>query len=361
VRFVRLAAVLGGAILLAGCGAASTSTPTSTLPGEPAPRPVHDVAVLDAVSCATAARCVAVGATTVDGTGVVVPISNGVPGSPVPVTGTKGLFGVSCPTTAFCEAVGAGNGSGVAVPVTDGSPGPPVPVAGTNSLDGISCPTGPLCEAAGRSAAQGVVVTLTSPTHAQAPSPVAGTTSVNGIDCVSDSLCQVVASTSNGKYNDVVATVAGGVPGLFRVVPPGTSTFSGVACSSASTCVAVGSGVHLVGSRNTPEGVVTTIVNGTPGGAVGVAATPAVHLEAVSCGGSAGCVAVGTDGTVAAGASKGRGVSVTIAGGTPGHATPVPGSNLILDGVSCPTSSSCIAVGTDGTAQVVTLSVPRSS
>ena len=229
-RTMRLAAVVGIAILLASCGGNSSSSSTSTLPGVSAPRPVHDVAVLDAVSCATAAECVAVGATSVDGTGVVVPITNGVPGSPVMVDGTKGLDGVSCPTTTFCEAVGAGNGTGVAVPVSSGKPGQPVPVAGTVALNGVSCPTGPLCEAAGRSATQGYVVTLTSPTDALPVVPVAGTTSVNGIDCADNSLCQVVASTSNGSYNDVVATVNAGTPGAFKVVPPGTSTFSGISC-----------------------------------------------------------------------------------------------------------------------------------
>lgn len=321
-------------------------------------RPVHDVVVLDAVSCATATRCLAVGATSVDGTGVVVPIDNGVPGSPLKVDGSNGLAAVSCPTTAFCEAVGAGSGSGIAVPVDNGTPGASVPVTGTTSLDGVSCPTGPLCEAGGRSGAQGVVVTLMSPSHAQAPSPVAGTTSVNGIDCVSNSLCQVVASTSNGKYNDVVATVASGVPGAFRVVPPGTSTFSGIVCTATTTCVAVGNGVHLVGERNIPEGVVVTIANGTPGQPAGLPATPTVHLEAVSCGGPGRCVAVGTNGLVSNGISQGRGVFVTIANGVPGRATPVSGSKLLLDGVSCPTPSSCVAVGTNGTAQVLSLTVP---
>jgi hypothetical protein len=355
VRTMRLAAVVGIAILLASCGGNSSSSSTSTLPGVSVPRPVHDVAVLAAVSCATAAECVAVGATSVDGTGVIVPITNGVPGSPLMVDGTKGLDGVSCPTTTFCEAVGAGAGTGVAVPVSSGKPGLPVAVAGTLALNGVSCPTGPLCEAAGRSATQGYVVTLTSPTDALPVVPVAGTTSVNGIDCANNSLCQVVASTSNGSYNDVVATVTTGTPGTFKVVPPGTSTFSGIACPSTVTCVAVGNGVHLVKARNIPEGVVVTTTNGAPGNVTGVSATPTVHLEAVSCGGANRCVAVGTNGLVSNGTSKGRGIFVTIDSGAPGEPTTLPGSDLLLDGVSCPTSTSCIAVGTNGTAQVVSL------
>ncbi len=356
-RTMRLAAVVGIAILLANCGGNSSSSSTSTLPGVSVPRPVHDVAVLAAVSCATTTECVAVGATSVDGTGVVVPITNGVPGSPLMVDGTKGLDGVSCPTTTFCEAVGAGAGSGVAVPVNSGKPGLPVAVAGTVALNGVSCPTGPLCEAAGRSATQGYVVTLTNPTDALPVVPVAGTTSVNGIDCANNSSCQVVASTSNGSYNDVVATVTTGTPGAFKVVPPGTSTFSGISCPTTVTCVAVGNGVHLVKSRNIPEGVVVTTVNGAPGKVAGLATASTARLEGVSCGGASSCVAVGTNGPVSNGTSKGHGLFVSIDSGVPGSLTSIPGSNLLLDGVSCPTATSCIAVGTDGTAQVVSLTV----
>jgi hypothetical protein len=357
VRNMRLVAVLGLAILLASCGGSATSS-TSTPPGVSVSRPVHDVAVLAAVSCATATRCVAVGATTVDGTGVVVPITNGIPGSPQTVDGTKGLDGVSCPTAAFCEAVGTGSGVGVAVPVNGGKPGEPVPVAGTLALNGVSCPTGPLCEAAGRSATQGFVLTLTSPTSPLPVVPVAGTTSVNGIDCANNSLCQVVASTSNGSYNDVVATVAAGTPGAFKIVPPGTSTFSGISCPNTVTCVAVGNGVHLVKARNIPEGVVVTTTNGTPGKVAGLPAAPTARLEGVSCGGASRCVAVGTNGPVSNGTSTGHGLFVTIDSGAPGPLTAIPGSALLLDGVSCPTSTSCIAVGTNGTAQVVSLTVP---
>jgi hypothetical protein len=66
---------------------------------------------------------------------------------------------------------------------------------------------------------------------------------------------------------------------------------------------------------------------------------------------------VGTDGLVSNGTSKGRGVFVTIDSSVPGPPTAIPGSHLLLDGVSCPTSTACIAVGTNGTAQVVSLTV----
>jgi hypothetical protein len=101
--------------------------------------------------------------------------------------------------------------------------------------------------------------------------------------------------------------------------------------------------------------VIVSTVNGAPGKLVGLPATPTVHLEAVSCGGPNICVAVGTNGLVSSGTSTGHGVFVTIASGAPNHPNTMPGAKLLLAGVSCPTSSSCVAVGTNGTAQVVTL------
>ncbi len=354
-RYMRLAAALGCAVLLASCSTSSSSSSTSTVVGVAGAHPVHDVAVLSAVSCPTATRCVAVGATSIDGTGVVVPITNGKPGSVLPVTGSKGLDAVSCPTVTFCEAVGAGAGDGITVALSNGSLGKPLPVAGTTALSGISCPIGPICEATGRSATQGVVLTLTSPTDALPVTPLVGTTSVNGIDCASNTVCEVVASTSNGSINDVVATIASGIPGTIRVVPPGTSTFAGIACPSTVTCLAVGNGVHLVDGRNIPRGVVVSTVNGVPGKLTGLTGTPTTHFEAVSCGGPNHCVGVGTNGLITNGLSAGRGVFVTITNGVPGQPETVPAAKFQLAGVSCPTSSSCVAVGTDGTAQVLTV------
>lgn len=355
-RHVRLSAVLGCSLALAGCGGSMSSTGTTQPPVQVTVHAVRDVAVLDAVSCASPGVCVAVGATSVDGTGVVVPITNGTPGAAHVVNGTKGLDAVSCPTTSFCEAVGAGSGQGMAVAISAGVPGPAVPVAGTSALGGVSCPSGPLCEAAGRSSGQqGIVVTLVSPTDILAPVPVALTTSVNGIDCPTTSLCQVVASTSNGHFNDVVASVVKGVPQPFRAASPSTSTFAGIACKGTVSCVAVGNGVHLVKEQNQPEAVVLSIANGVPGHLAGLSDSTTVHLEAVSCGTASHCVGVGTDGTASSGTASSRGTVVAISGGVPQPAQSAGPSGLALDGVSCPTASSCVAVGTNGTAQVLTL------
>jgi hypothetical protein len=200
-----------------------------------------------------------------------------------------------------------------------------------------------------------VVVTLVSPTDILAPVPVALTTSVNGIDCPTTSLCQAVASTANGHFNDVVVSVVKGAPQPFRAVTPSTSTFAGISCSGTVSCVAVGNGVHLVKAQNQPDAVVLSIVRGIPGRLAGLPDSSTVHLEAVSCGAPSTCQAVGTDGTISNGATSGRGTVVTVSSGVPQPVRSVGPSGLLLDGVSCPTASSCIAVGTNGTAQVLTL------
>jgi hypothetical protein len=63
---------------------------------------------LSSVACRTANTCEAVGYSTITGNaeGVVVPITNGTPGTARVVPGTALLFGVACRSATTCEAVG---------------------------------------------------------------------------------------------------------------------------------------------------------------------------------------------------------------------------------------------------------------
>ena len=246
---------------------------------------------LTSISCPTATLCEAVGSNALNGEGVVVTITKGSPGAPHLVNGTKSLLSVSCPTSTTCEAAGVGGGHGVVVPIAGGTPGAPQVVQGVATLQAISCSSASACQAGGRAADSGAVSTGTV-VH-----PVFATTSVNAIDCPNAS-CIGVASTSNGKYNDVLVPVTAGIPGDFRVVPPGTSTFNAIACPAASSCVVVGRSVHEVKGKNAPEAVVLTVNSGKPGRLVGVTDSATLLLQAVACGpGSRECVAVGTNGS----------------------------------------------------------------
>jgi hypothetical protein len=356
---VVLVLVLAAAAALSACGTSSpssTSTSTSTSSPSTAGHVVssHSVSGVDqltSISCPTSTLCEAVGSNALNGEGVVVTVTKGSPGAPHLVNGTKSLLAVSCPTSSTCEAAGVGGGHGVVVPITSGNPGTPQVVQDVTTLQAISCSSTSECLAGGRSPDSGVVFTGTD-VHG-----VFGTTSVNAVSCPGAD-CSSVASTSNGKYNDVLVPVSAGIPGNFRAVPPGTSTFSAITCPTASNCVVVGRGVHDVKGKNTPEAVVLAVNSGKPGRLVGVTDSATLLLQAVACGpGSSACVAVGTNGS-AANAAPAHGVFLSVSGGVPGSLQSVA-APVALDGIACPTASTCEAVGnagTNGAAVVVTLS-----
>jgi hypothetical protein len=342
---------------LAACGTSSpssTSTPTSSSSAATVGHVVSSHAVtgvdqLTSISCPTATLCEAVGSNALNGEGVVVTVTKGSPGAPHLVAGTKSLLSVSCPTSTSCEAAGVGGGHGMVLPITGGIPGTPQVVEGVATLQAISCSSASACQAAGRGIESGAVSTGTT-VHG-----VFGTTSVNAIACP-DTSCTSVASTSNGKYNDVLVPVAAGIPGTFRVVPPGTSTFSAIACPTANGCVVVGRGVRDVKGKNTPEAVVLSVNGGKPGRLVGVTDSAALLLQAVACGpGSRDCFAVGTNGSAADSTASGKGVFLSISGGVPGSLQSMSGTPVALDGIACPTASTCEAVGdtSNGAAAVV--------
>jgi hypothetical protein len=354
---VVLAVALAAAAALAACGSSPpSSTSTSTSSPSTAGHVISDHSVsgvdqLTSISCPTATACEAVGSNALNGEGVVVSVTKGLPGAPRLVAGTKSLLSVSCPTSTTCEAAGVGGGHGVVVPITGGTPGTPQVVTDVTTLQTISCSSTAACLAGGRSPDSGVVVSGTA-VHG-----VFGTTSVNAAACPTAD-CTGVASTSNGKYNDVLVPVSAGIPGNFRAVPPGTSTFSAIACPTASSCVVVGRGVHDVKGKNTPEAVVLAVNSGKPGRLVGVADSAPLLLQAVACPpGSNVCVAVGTNGSTS-NAAPAHGVFLRIAGGVPGSLQSVT-APVALDGIACPTANTCEAVGnagTNGAAVVVTLS-----
>ena len=155
---------------------------------------------------------------------------------------------------------------------------------------------------------------------------VSGTAYLNGVACSSASTCEAVGENSAGR--GVVVTITNGTPGSAQVVS-GTSALYGVACPSATSC-------YAVGSNSDPEGVVVPITSGTPGSVKALAGADALYN--VACTTAASCEAVGR-------ASSGDGgVVVPITGGTPGSVRAVAGTTG-LEGVACPSATSCEAAG----------------
>lgn len=162
------------------------------------------------------------------------------------------------------------------------------------------------------------------------PQPVAGTMVLSGVACTSGSSCLAVGQGPAGE--DALVPITNGAAGS-PTVGADHVTLNRVACTSASSCVAVGN------NEASGEGVLVPISGGALGPAQPVPGTGA--LNDVACDPSGGCVAVGhTPGPP----FSSEGVVVPITGGTPGAAQVVT-STQNLQGVSCPASGSCVSVG----------------
>jgi hypothetical protein len=186
------------------------------------PRPAGTTySTLDAVSCASASLCMAVGDYQVNGSADSLTFAEAWNGkrwarktSPNPVTGANGsqLNGVSCRSTSFCVAVGgytntsnsgglglieAWNGRTWAVAESANDP-----TSAVTALQDVSCPSTNACTAVG----------------SETPSSLIGST--------------LTERWSGGRWTSVPTPNPGGAT---------QSALAGVACGSPGACVAVGS------------------------------------------------------------------------------------------------------------------------
>ncbi len=173
---------------------------------------------------------------------------------------------------------------------------------------------------------------------------------VGGISCASTTMCVEVGA--NGSTSEKYVT-NGSLTSWANPSGPGSSPLSGVSCSSTSDCVAVGftyggSENNSVATYTTNGGSTWSTATGTPSGTA---------LSSVSClSGTSTCVAVGNAiylenyfVEVSSGDYDFVGdVIVTSSNGgeswTSDTNTPTNDRNG-LSGISCATSSACLAVG----------------
>ena len=327
---------------------------------------------LNAVSCPTSSFCVAVGQqNTATGGGVLLEQWNGtvwsvVPGVSVPASSNDDLDGVSCAGPAFCLAVGgdaAGalaemwNGtswSAVTVPVPSGN-------TGTPNLYSVSCVATNVCEGlgtafnAGASIVYGVQWNGTALTLTTAATPTVAPTAVvaaNGMDCTSATACVAVGTTN--------AQAAGGVPfaevwngatwtladtGFSAGLATGSRLWS-VSCVGASWCQAVGvaGGTPTTSLIETWNGTQWTAASNVPSTSPSVAQT----LTGVDCFSMTTCSAVGSTGagaTAATLALNWNGTAWSIVANTPAGGPSATPAATTLQGVTCLTDWTCIAVG----------------
>jgi hypothetical protein len=182
--------------------------------------------------------CYVTGLSTVRSAGAVLPIVDGVPGKATAVRQSTRLLGITCPAAATCYAVGIHRPDiGVEVTLVNGAVTSVSRIDAADDFFGISCTSATLCYAIGGLDADrtGVVVTLANGTPGAAYSPKL---ELWGIACVWGGNC-VITGTERSPGRGGFALLTSGVPGP-RVQVNGSQWLLGIACPSATSCVAGG-------------------------------------------------------------------------------------------------------------------------
>jgi hypothetical protein len=278
------------------------------------------------------------------------------------------LSGVSCTSATACTAVGGSHStrvpgdrttSGIEVTLAERWNGTSWAIQSTptpsqapkdTSLEAISCTSATACTAVGSGKGQALaerwngiawaIQLVPKPTGARA-------SSLSGISCTSATACSAVGSYINSdgdkltlaeRWNGTTWTIKS-TPNPSGAQP---SELTGVSCTSATACTAVG------GSRS--AGTEVTLAERWNGTGWSIQSTPepsgaqSSELSGVSCSSATACTAVGhSSGSLA---ERWNGSTWAI--------QPVPkptgAQSSELSGVSCPSATACTAVGSHFTA-----------
>jgi len=255
------------------------------------------------------------------------------------------------PLTGLAAGVTAVALLGIAAPVS-AAPGIAKPkivavhtIPGKSSAEDVACPPGKpvtkeTCTIVGDEQAGNTqsLVHHGKPGAAKPVSPGGG-----HVTCPSATVCVVAGaeslSTAPGGVVGTVQWLTSGTP-TATVVVNGTSNLTGVACTSATRCIAAGQFNGKVTSNGTKQygevAVVTT--SSTTAHAHRVAKTE--DLSSVACTANKSCVVVGFGGSIA----KHHGVVVGVKNAHIGSARPAPGVGQFTE-VSCGSSTTCWATG----------------
>lgn len=306
--------------------------------------------ILSGVSCVSASFCAAVGRHPDSNGGVdnLAEIWNGTTwlitaaASPTTQSGTSDneLSSVSCVSASFCQAVGSGP-DGPTAALWNGTSWTVQSIPGSD-LEGreVSCATVDFCMVGDGS---GDIDTWNGSSWS------AGTGLpgffVTSVSCLSAGFCEVVGDGPSGEN----AASWNGTSWTAQATPgPASNSFDSVTCTAASSCEAVG---QMLNSSDEPEPLAeawdgsTWTIQSTPDPVT----TQASDLASVSCTSASSCTAVGQYGSgtvpnfgeLQTLAEVWDGTSWTIA------TTPDPSStgNNALAGVSCGAIDTCTAVG----------------
>ncbi len=212
-------------------------------------------------------------------------------------------------------------------------------------------------------ATAGHVAPRTTWTVQRVPSPRGATASLlEGVSCTSSVQCTAVGIATTPREYPLLAASWNGRAWRAQAVPTPAGSLSnalnGVACTSASHCVAVGYRVYGAGYADT----LVEVWNGT---AWSIQGSPNHvggdydELARVACASATSCQAVGYY-------STSRGATYALAEGWNGHrwsvepvAQPAGAAtaSVMLAGVACPSASSCTAVGHEESRASVSLTL----
>jgi hypothetical protein len=252
---VVLALGVSGASGQAGRGASASAAASLTL--QSMPSPAHAMNFINAISCASASSCMAVGSSTRHGdvTHALTEHWNGarwsiVPTPRIPDTLATTVFnGVSCPAQNFCLGVGYFDRQRTLYPLAESWNGRrwslqlPSNQGGAFAaqLESVSCPSTRACVAVGLGGTRSLKALVerwnghgwTATTRRPFPHGSSWT----AVSCVSADACMAVAGAWSGTFNGRRWTIHEG-PGVS--VSPSSAQPSPLSCASASSCMVVG-------------------------------------------------------------------------------------------------------------------------
>jgi hypothetical protein len=292
--------------------------------------------------------------------------------TPNPAGGSDSILnGVSCTSASACSAVGDYFNGTAMVALAERWNGtrwsirhPPNPAGASDVfLHGVSCTSASACTAVGNYFSGTASVALAERWNGtrwsiqHTPNPAGSSnTFLTGVSCTSASACTAVGDSGNGTTTVTLAERWNGTRWSIRHPPnpaaaPGSILLNAVSCASASACTAVGTY-----SNGTMNVTLAERWNGTRW-SIQHTATPAGSqastLAGVSCTSATACTAVGNyfNGTTrVALAERWNGTRWSIR-----HPpNPAGGSDIHLLRVSCTSATACTAVGnsSNGTTRV---------
>lgn len=283
------------------------------------------------------------------------------------------LYGVSCPSTTVCVAVGATvptsanpDSDGVVVTSNDGgvtwSPVTYVtgPLAGTTNtqLNSVSCPSATSCVAvgydetsSGSDTALSLEGTFASGSWTWTPTTFSSMSTFLTVSCLAGTTACVAVGSLSSSNSFVASTTSDGgstwtTPQTLNAQatdPVFTNILSCTGTATAATCAAVWN-ANPSTSTSTAEAYVGTGAIESLTWSAATFPTAGDVLAGVACPSTTSCVVVGSN----SGSSPTAGVADTlsIASGSGTWGTPTtPSGTAGLDGVACTSSTDCTAVG----------------